>query len=180
MSDKNITHAHVITCLSFHCLFLFCLLPLPFAPILSLSLSTCSLSCSSTSMSSEPPRIQTTALTHTEEYCTVAIHNPLTLAAERADLVEAEKSLTSLKASQPGGVGPRDFSQSMCGRVEGFGRCNTSDPGSDWRSRASDEFTVPEESSFAGLRTKAELEVSEVVTRVRKRTQKEHSAALMT
>ena len=29
-------------------------------------------------MSSEPPRIKTTALTHNEEYCTVAIHNPLT------------------------------------------------------------------------------------------------------
>ena len=29
-------------------------------------------------MSSEPPRIKTTALTHTEEYCPVAIHNPLT------------------------------------------------------------------------------------------------------
>ena len=26
-------------------------------------------------MSSEPPRIKTTALTHNEEYCTVAIHN---------------------------------------------------------------------------------------------------------
>ena len=29
-------------------------------------------------MSSEPPRIKTTALTHNEEYCTVAIHNILT------------------------------------------------------------------------------------------------------
>ena len=77
VSDK-IAHAHVITCLSVRCLFLFCLLPLPLALLLSLSLSTCSLSCSSTSMSWEPPRIKTTALTHNEEYCTVAIHNPLT------------------------------------------------------------------------------------------------------
>ena len=29
-------------------------------------------------MSSEPPRIKTIALTHNEEYCAVAIHNPLT------------------------------------------------------------------------------------------------------
>ena len=28
-------------------------------------------------MSSEPPRIKTTALTHNEEYCPVAIHSPL-------------------------------------------------------------------------------------------------------
>ena len=41
----------------------------------SLSLSTCSLSCSSTSMTSEPSRIKTIALTHNEEYCTVAIYN---------------------------------------------------------------------------------------------------------
>ena len=56
--------------------FVFFLFPL--APLLSLSPSTCPLSCSSTSMSSEPPRIKTTALTHNEEYCPVAIHNPLT------------------------------------------------------------------------------------------------------
>ena len=77
MCDKT-THAHVITCLRYRCLFLFCLLPLPLAPLLSLSLSTCSLSRSSTSMSSEPPRIKTTAFTHDEEYCPVATHNPLT------------------------------------------------------------------------------------------------------
>ena len=29
-------------------------------------------------MTSEPPRIKTTALTHNEEYCPVAIYNPLT------------------------------------------------------------------------------------------------------
>ena len=29
-------------------------------------------------MSSEPPRIKTTALTHNEEYCPVAIQNPVT------------------------------------------------------------------------------------------------------
>ena len=75
--SDNITHAHVITCLSVRCLFLFCLLVLPLAPLLSLSLSTCSLSCSSTSMSSKPPRNKTTAPTHNEECCTVAIHNPL-------------------------------------------------------------------------------------------------------
>ena len=75
VSDK-ITHAHVITCLSVRCLFLFCLLALPLALLLSLSLSTCSLSCSSTSMSSKPPRNKTTALTHNEECCPVAIHNP--------------------------------------------------------------------------------------------------------
>ena len=74
----KITHAHVITCLSVRCLFLFCSFPLPLVPLLSLSLSACSLSCSSTSMSSEPPRVKTTALTHNEEYCSVAIHNPLT------------------------------------------------------------------------------------------------------
>ena len=77
VSDK-ITHAHVITCFGVRCLFSFCLLSLPLAPPLSLSLSTYSLSCSSTSKSSEPPRIKTTALTHNEEYCPVAIHNPLT------------------------------------------------------------------------------------------------------
>ena len=55
-----------------------CRLPLPLALLRSLSLSTCSLSCSSTSMSSEPPRIKKTALTHNEEYCSVATHNPLT------------------------------------------------------------------------------------------------------
>ena len=43
-----------------------------------LSLSTCSLSCSSTSMVSKPPRNKTTALTHKEECCPVAIHIPLT------------------------------------------------------------------------------------------------------
>ena len=62
-------------------------------------LSTCSLSCSSTSMRSEPPRNKTTALTHNEEYCPVAMHNPLTLIAVSiwkgytliADLEELEK-----------------------------------------------------------------------------------------
>ena len=64
VSDK-ITHAHVITCLSF-VVSLLCLLPLSLslAPLLSLSRSTCSLSCSSTSMWSKPPRNKTTALTH--------------------------------------------------------------------------------------------------------------------
>ena len=37
-----------------------------------------SLSCSSTSMTSETPRVETTALTHSVEYCPVAIYNPLT------------------------------------------------------------------------------------------------------
>ena len=57
-----------------------CLLPLSLslAPLLSLLLSTCSLSGSPASMSSETPRIKTIALTHNEEYCPVAIHNPLT------------------------------------------------------------------------------------------------------
>ena len=44
----------------------------------SLSLSTCSLSCTSTSPMSSPPRVKTTALTHNEEYCPVAICNHLT------------------------------------------------------------------------------------------------------
>ena len=44
----------------------------------SLSLSTCSLSCTTSTMSS-PPRVKTTALTHNEEYCPVAIYNPLTV-----------------------------------------------------------------------------------------------------
>ena len=43
----------------------------------SLSLSTCSLSCTTSTMSS-PPRIKTTAPRHNEEYCPVAIYNPLT------------------------------------------------------------------------------------------------------
>ena len=51
---------------------------LSLALLLSLSLSTCSLSCSSTSVWSEPPRNKTTAHAQNEEYCTVAIHNPLT------------------------------------------------------------------------------------------------------
>ena len=46
--------------------------------IFSLSLSTCSLSCTSTSTMLSPPRVETTALTHNEEYCPVMIHNPLT------------------------------------------------------------------------------------------------------
>ena len=57
---------------------LLCPHPLSLAPLLSLSLSICSLSCSSTSMWSKPPRNKTTALTHNEEHCPVAIHNPLT------------------------------------------------------------------------------------------------------
>ena len=43
----------------------------------SLSLSTCSLSGTPSSMSS-PPRVKTTALTYKEEYCPVAMYNPLT------------------------------------------------------------------------------------------------------
>ena len=71
---------HDVTCLSVRCLFSFCLpsLSLSRAATFSLSLSTCSLSCSSTSMTSEPPRIETTALTQNEEYCPVEIYNPLT------------------------------------------------------------------------------------------------------
>ena len=44
----------------------------------SLSLSTCSLSRTPSSTMPSPPRVKTTALTHNEEYCTVAIYNPLT------------------------------------------------------------------------------------------------------
>ena len=76
MSDK-ITHAHVITCLSV-CCFLTLSSSSVSGAFTFLSLSTCSLSCSSTSMWSKPPRNKTTALTHNDEYCTVAIHNPLT------------------------------------------------------------------------------------------------------
>ena len=59
----------VSSCLSVSC----------FSPIstFSLSLSTCSLSGTPSSMSS-PPRVKTTALTHDEKYCPVAIYNPLT------------------------------------------------------------------------------------------------------
>ena len=73
-------HLHVIhdvTCFSVCCLFLFCLLPLSLSRLYLFS-PACSLSCSSTSMTSEPPRVETTALTHNEEYCPVAIYNPLT------------------------------------------------------------------------------------------------------
>ena len=75
LTDKN----HSCTChhIFERTLFLFCLLPFPLVPLLSLSLSTCSLFCSSTSMWSKPLRIKATALTHKEEYCTVAIHDPL-------------------------------------------------------------------------------------------------------
>ena len=72
-------------------LFLFCLLPLSRASTF-LSLSTCSLSCSSISMSSEPPKIKTTALMHNEEYCPVATHNlltnPMTLRLEELSWTE--------------------------------------------------------------------------------------------
>ena len=43
----------------------------------SLSQSTCSLSGTSSTMS-PPTRVETTALTHNEEYCSVAFFNPLT------------------------------------------------------------------------------------------------------
>ena len=59
----------VSSCLSLSCL--------SAISTLSLSQSTCSLSGTPSSMSS-PPRVQTTALTHNEEYCPVAIYNPLT------------------------------------------------------------------------------------------------------
>ena len=56
-----------------------CLSPSCFSPTSTfcLSQSTCSLSGTPSSMSS-PPRVKTTALTHNEEYCPVAIYNPLT------------------------------------------------------------------------------------------------------
>ena len=62
--------SHVVLVLSLFSLFLTC--------FFSLTLSTCSLTCTSTSTMSSPPRVKTTALTHNEEYCTVAIYNPLT------------------------------------------------------------------------------------------------------
>ena len=69
---------HDVTCVSVRCLSPFCLLSLYLSllPFLS-SLSSCSLSCTTSPMSS-PPRVKTTALTHNEEYCPVAIYNPLT------------------------------------------------------------------------------------------------------
>ena len=61
---------------------LFVLVLSPFSSSLtstfSFSLSTCSLSCTTSTMSS-PPRLKTTAPTHNEEYCPVAIYNPLTV-----------------------------------------------------------------------------------------------------
>ena len=69
---------HDVTCLSGCCLFVFVsLLFISHFYIFSLSLSTCSLFCTTSTMSS-PPRVKTTALTHNEEYCTVAMYNPLT------------------------------------------------------------------------------------------------------
>ena len=56
------------------CLSLSCFSPTSTFP---LSLSTCSLSGTPSSMSS-PPRVKTTALTHNEEYCSMAIYHPLT------------------------------------------------------------------------------------------------------
>ena len=56
------------------CLSLSCFSPTSTLP---LSQSTCSLSGTPSSMSS-PPRVKTTALTHNEEYCSVAIYNLLT------------------------------------------------------------------------------------------------------
>ena len=76
VSDK-ITHAHVITCFSVCCFLTLSSSSLSRASTF-LSLSTSSLSCSSTSMWSKPARNKSTALTHNEEYCPVAIHNPLT------------------------------------------------------------------------------------------------------
>ena len=40
-------------------------------------MSTCSLSCTSTSTMSNPPRIEPSAHPHNEEYCAMAIFNPL-------------------------------------------------------------------------------------------------------
>ena len=51
---------------------------LSLSPLISLSLSTCSVSCSSTSTMSNPPRIEPMAHPHNEEYCSMAMHNPLT------------------------------------------------------------------------------------------------------
>ena len=59
----------VSSCLSLSCLSLTSTFPL--------SQSACSLSGTQSSMSS-PPRVKTIALTHKEEYCPVAIYNPLT------------------------------------------------------------------------------------------------------
>ena len=74
-------HPHVIhdvMCLSVRWLFLV-LSPFSLSPTstFSLSMSTRSLSGPPSSMSI-PPRVKTTALTHNEEYCLVAMYNPLT------------------------------------------------------------------------------------------------------
>ena len=61
----------------------------------SLSLSTCFLSCTTSTMSSSP-RVKTTALTHNEEYCTVAIYNPLTKVTQ-VDLWQKEKCNKRIK-----------------------------------------------------------------------------------
>ena len=76
---KNCLNLFLLQLVSFAFVVSSCLSLSWFSPTstFSLSQSTCSLSGTPSSMSS-PPRVKTTALTHNEEYCPVAIFNPLT------------------------------------------------------------------------------------------------------
>ena len=91
-----------------------CLSPvsLPLLPF-SLSQSTCSLSRTPSSMSS-PPRVKTTALTHNEECCTMAIYHPLTPRDQpEPDLITEGKSLPC--AHKPGSsFDPRTCKSHTC------------------------------------------------------------------
>ena len=89
----------VSSCLSLYCF--------SHTSTFSLSQPTCSLSGTPASMSS-PPRVKTTALTHNEEYCPVAIYSPLTTERqERCSRGNAESHsiLTELR---------KRFSMSYC------------------------------------------------------------------
>ena len=82
------------------CLSLSCFSPTStFSP----SQSTCSLSRTPSSMSS-PPRVKTTALTHNEKYCPMAIYHPLTPRDQpEPDLITEEIDCKSLpSAHKPG------------------------------------------------------------------------------
>ena len=70
-------HPHVITCLSVCCFLVLSSSSVSRASTFSLT-STCSLSRTSTSMLSRAPSTKPNAHPQNEEYCPVAIHNPLT------------------------------------------------------------------------------------------------------
>ena len=78
VSHEKHVHPHVITCLSVRCFLVLSSSSVSRASTFSLT-STCSLSWSSTSMWSKPPSTEPNAHLQNEEYCPVAIHNPLTI-----------------------------------------------------------------------------------------------------